>query len=152
MPMLFLNERKEISSILIPLLHTPVTDYVAALSLPLQGFHLLAFASFAGRTHQYHTLHFCTLISYNLMFQPHNNKSNTNKNQKKVLSKYAKENGMQLLFFSYFIELILSLFSTCSDFLRFFHALFNFLFFRSRLIHFYCSGTDQGNLCAYRTD
>jgi len=29
---------------------------VAALSLPLQDFHLLAFASFAGRTHQYYRL------------------------------------------------------------------------------------------------
>jgi len=30
---------------------------VAALPLPLQDFHLLAFASFAGRTHQDNTLH-----------------------------------------------------------------------------------------------
>jgi len=30
---------------------------VAALPLPLQDFHLLAFASFAGRTHQYYRLH-----------------------------------------------------------------------------------------------
>jgi len=30
---------------------------VAALPLPLQDFHLLAFASLAGRTHQYHALH-----------------------------------------------------------------------------------------------
>jgi hypothetical protein len=29
---------------------------VAALPLPLQDFHLLAFASFAGRTHQYDRL------------------------------------------------------------------------------------------------
>jgi len=29
---------------------------VAALPLPLQDFHLLAFASLAGRTHQYHAL------------------------------------------------------------------------------------------------
>jgi hypothetical protein len=29
---------------------------VAALPLPLQDFHLLAFASFAGRTHQYYAL------------------------------------------------------------------------------------------------
>ena len=43
---------------------------MAALSLPLQDFHLLAFASFAGRTHQYDRLDVAREVGLNVNYDP----------------------------------------------------------------------------------